>query len=313
MKYYRHRLYGVLIDSIFPLPAAPMATEFDIPADLTVSWKPETEWNPTFWRAIRPSSQLGWPDLGEASDGSFCITWGNELKVVISPEYDQVCIVSREAKLEFAPTVVVGAVLGYVLFLRGVICLHGSVLERGGRAIGILGKSGAGKSTIAASLFQKGATLLSDDLVVISQMEDRIFVEPGCAGMRLESTAVKRILGADACLPQVPYLEKLLWDFSKQPNKPDNRVCLQATPLDELLYIVEKTNQNNEVAIGPALPPTEALTLILETLYPPGILPLLTQEKLRNLSKLAASVPIRLVQYTKTWDHLSRLVELILP
>ncbi|MGA2262696.1 MAG: hypothetical protein ABSH28_14835, partial [Acidobacteriota bacterium] len=258
LSVHRHRLYGLSIESPFPLPCAPAVSAFDQPPDITVLWEPETAWDARCWRVTLTASSREYPDIGADSDGSACLAWSDELRFVINPGRDQIRIISRVAKLEFAPTVLVGYVLGYVLYLRGVLCLHGSVLERGGRAIAVLGEHGAGKSTIAAALVQRGALLLSDDLVVIPRTERGVFVEPGCAGMRLESAAVAQLLGSEAGLARVPYLNKLLWDFSGRMDTSDQRFCLRATPLDAL-YVLETSADDDGVNVGPPLSQSAAL------------------------------------------------------
>ena len=47
------------------------------------------------------------------------------------------------------------------------LVLHGAVVERGGRALVLLGASGAGKSTLCAALIVDGWRLLSDELTLI--------------------------------------------------------------------------------------------------------------------------------------------------
>ncbi len=310
MSIYRHRLYGLAIESDFPLPGAPVVSRFDGPPDLTFSWEPESAWDPSPWRITLAAANRTYPDIGTAADGSMCLAW-YDLRFIISPERDRVRLISREAKLEYAPTVVVGFVLGYILYLRGALCLHGSALERDGRAFAVLGDGGAGKSTVAAALVQRGDGLISDDLVVISRTADRVQVEPGCAGARLDSIAAEQVLG-NSDLPRVPYLTKLLWDFSGRLDAPDARYCLRPTWLSQL-YVLQNGDGSSETVIGPELQPTEALRYLISAWYPPAHLRLISQDLLRDLGALAAAVPMRVIRYTKSWDQLSRLIEQVCP
>jgi hypothetical protein len=307
---HRHHLYGLSIESAFPLPGAPAVSRFDCPPDLTFTWEPESAWDPAPWRITLAAASSAYPDIGTADDGSACLVWNN-LRFIISSQRDRVRVISREAKLEYAPTVVVGFVLGYILYLRGVLCLHGSVLEREGQAFAVLGEGGAGKSTVAAALVQRGVALVSDDLVVISRTPERVQVEPGCAGMRLDSIAAEQVLGSSE-LPRVPYLNKLLWDFSGRPDAPDTRYCRRPTPLSRM-YILQNGNEAKELSIGPVLSPTDALRYFITAWYPPGHLRLLSQDLLRDLGALAAAVPLRVIRYAKNWEQLSRLIEQVCP
>ncbi|MGM8364875.1 aldolase [Virgibacillus sp. W0181] len=58
-----------------------------------------------------------------------------------------------------------------VLIQRQILPMHGSAIEIDGKAYGIVGRSGAGKSTIASAFLQKGFRLISDDLLPITFTE----------------------------------------------------------------------------------------------------------------------------------------------
>ena len=303
---HRHRLYGLDIESAFALPGAPEVSRFNGFPDLVITWEPESAWDPSPWRMAH--SVVPYPDIGSADDDSACLVWGDELRFVISPARDRIRLISRIAKLEYAPTVVVGFVLGYLLHLRGILCLHGSVLERDGSAFAVLGEGGAGKSTVAASLVKRGAALLSDDLLAISETTPHVRVEPGCAGIRLDSTAAERVVDVARNLPAVPYLNKVLWDFSGLPDLPDTRYRPCPMPLSDI-YVLRNHGGAGEVTVGPVLPPADALRYLVAFRYPPGHLQLLSQECLRKLAVVAGSVPLRVIRYVRSWDQLSRLIE----
>ena len=77
-------------------------------------------------------------------------------------------------------------VIPRMLFHRGRAVLHASAVTLpGGRAIAFLGDTGRGKSTIAASFHQSGATLLSDDCLLIQQSNGSNVGIPAYAGLRL--------------------------------------------------------------------------------------------------------------------------------
>ncbi|MES2354006.1 MAG: hypothetical protein V4568_06280 [Pseudomonadota bacterium] len=305
--HYFHRLYGLSIQSPFPLPGAPNLTAPVASVDVTLLWKPETEWDADRWRVTQASSGPARPEIGEADDGSAYLAWGDELKIAINAQRDEVCVVSRAAKLEFAPTVIVGFVLGYLLHLRGVLCLHGAVLEREGRAIAVLGDSGAGKSTIAAALVKNGARLLSDDLLVIPHTDRGVFVHSGCIGLRLTSNSASHLFaGNEDGLGHVPWLDKKLWDMSGIADEH----CFQALPL-AALYLLESDDGAEDVTMEPPLPPSAALQRLIPAWYPPENLRLLTQERLRHIQLVAKEVPLHVVRYVKQWQHLPRVIDLL--
>lgn len=61
-----------------------------------------------------------------------------------------------------------GSVFGALLHQRGSLVLHGSTIKVDNGCVVFLGKSGTGKSTLAAALRRKGYSSLGDDLCVVS-------------------------------------------------------------------------------------------------------------------------------------------------
>ncbi len=61
----------------------------------------------------------------------------------------------------------VGAVLGTVSRMNGLLPLHASAVERDGRAMAFTADSGGGKSTLAASLASRGYRHVCDDTLVL--------------------------------------------------------------------------------------------------------------------------------------------------
>jgi HPr kinase/phosphorylase len=57
-------------------------------------------------------------------------------------------------------------------------CLHASAVALQGRAVLILGESGAGKSDLALRLIERGAALVADDQVVLEAREGVLFAAP---------------------------------------------------------------------------------------------------------------------------------------
>jgi len=63
---------------------------------------------------------------------------------------------------------ILGTCMGALLLQNKIYPLHGSVVSIDGKAYGIVGFCGAGKSTLARALVKKGYKLISDDIIPIS-------------------------------------------------------------------------------------------------------------------------------------------------
>jgi hypothetical protein len=90
-----------------------------------------------------------------------------------------------------------GSAMGAILHQRNILPFHGSTVCSGGQAYTFSGKSGTGKSTLAAALIKRGCGLLADDVSAIALPENgRPEVHPGTPQLKL-CTDVLQALDAD--------------------------------------------------------------------------------------------------------------------
>lgn len=105
--------------------------------------------------------------------------------------------------LEDACTYLLGPVLGFVLRLRGIVCLHASAVALGDRAIALVGLPGAGKSTAAAAFACAGLPVLSDDVVALAERAEQFLVQLGYPRVNLWPDSVRALFGSEEALPQI--------------------------------------------------------------------------------------------------------------
>jgi hypothetical protein len=88
-------------------------------------------------------------------------------------------------------------VLFTVSFARGFELLHAGAVVTPRGAIGVAGRTGAGKSSLVAELLRRGHRLLCDDVIAIETAGDRVTAFPGPAVMNLPAGRVDPVeLGA---------------------------------------------------------------------------------------------------------------------
>jgi hypothetical protein len=117
--------------------------------------------------------------------------------------------------LEDTATYLLRPVFGFVLGLRGVSCLHASVVVVGGRAVALLGPAEAGKSTTAAVFALQGYPVLSDDVAALLDWQGRVLVQPAYPQLRLWPSSVAALYGSPDALPTLtPMWEKCRLDFT---------------------------------------------------------------------------------------------------
>src|SRR5262249_15832630 len=86
---------------------------------------------------------------------------------------------------ENAISYLLGPVLGLLLRLRGVTCLHASAVAFGDRSVAFVGAAGAGKSTTAAAFAQLGYGVISDDIVALREGDGAFHALPACPHLSL--------------------------------------------------------------------------------------------------------------------------------
>lgn len=67
---------------------------------------------------------------------------------------------------------------------RGIPALHASAVTVGDQAVAFLAGRGSGKSSLAGTLVQHGAELLTDDILPVTPVADKVIARPGFPQMR---------------------------------------------------------------------------------------------------------------------------------
>jgi hypothetical protein len=184
----------------------------------------------------RPASQVTasaasfWATADEACHavekvGAFLARRGREIVVDPVPDAED-----RVLRLS-----ILGPALGLVLYQRGLLVLHASVIARGDEAFAFLGNNGSGKSTIAAALHAKGYDLVADDIAAITIDRAGPSVLPGFSQVKLWPEAATLLGEAPECLPQLhPSFDKRGWraarGFSLEPRRLERIYVLAAGP-----------------------------------------------------------------------------------
>jgi hypothetical protein len=165
-----YRLFGLLIASEFDLPLPPAE---DGAVDVGVMRGSVDSMGELLWHAEQPFAfscrrtddaiVLDWPEA------QFCV---RPTQVVVDTDAPEAAI-----------PLLLQPVWSIVLAARQRETLHGGVAESAGRSVGILGTSGAGKSTALLALLDRGWRLVSDDII---SFDASGLVVPGPPFIRLE-------------------------------------------------------------------------------------------------------------------------------
>src|ERR1043165_9608214 len=167
---------------------------------------------------------------------------------------------SAPLTLEDTATYLLGPVLGFVMLLRGIVCLHASAIAIGDKAIAFVGPAGSGKSTTAAAFAERGFDVLAEDVVTLDDRGDRFLVRPGYPCIRLWPPAVKALYGSEAHLPRLtPNWDKCCLDLSE-------RFHAAPLPLAAIYHLGERQHDSRAPYVEP-LDRSEGLMALVANTY----------------------------------------------
>ena len=263
---YRCSIYGlgIVTNKIIPgVPTSTIASE-----DLRISFGSFPAWFHTapgeaFYIADY-KSECGEPALRvfRLLDGKYYrFYYADQTQFVIDRSGSEVWAEwSAPLTLEDTATYLLGPVLGFVMLLRGVVCLHASAVAIGNEAIALVGPAGIGKSTTAAAFAERGYSVLAEDVVTLDDRGDRFLVRPGYPCIRLWPPAVKALYGSETHLPKLtPNWDKCYLDLSE-------RFQGEPLPLAAIYQLGERRHQSS-APIVETLDRTSSLMALVANTY----------------------------------------------
>ena len=202
------------------------------------------------------------------------------------------------SSLNEAATYLLGPVLGVLLRLRGIICIHASAIAVGGYAVAFVGPAGAGKSTTAAIFARRGCAVLSDDVVALAEELETFRVLPAYPHLCLWPDSVGMLYGSPDRLPRfVPDWEKRCLTLGRDELEFAHR----ALPLG-VIYLLQERTSDSRAQVG-SVPLPGAFMALVANSYATQIL---NREMRANefdvLSRLVPQVPIYSLQVPRDVD-----------
>ncbi|MBZ5696728.1 MAG: serine/threonine protein kinase [Acidobacteriia bacterium] len=191
--------------------------------------------------------------------------------------------------IEDAASYLLGPVLGLLLRLRGVTCLHASAVAFGDRAVAFVGAEGAGKSTTAAAFARRGCSVLSDDVVALREAGGTFHVLPAYPYLSLWPDSVEMLYGSGKTLPSFSEnFDKRMLSLAEEHLKFEQ----EPLPLGGIFLLGEKS-ADAAAPLVETLPSRESLLALVANSYATNLLD--TEMRAREfelLGRLVASVPV---------------------
>ena len=139
--------------------------------------------------AFLPAAAGNTPHVWEAGSDAALLHVADVARYLVTAR--EIVIDPRGGSDEDITTFLVGPVLAALLQQRGVATLHAAAVEVGAGAVLLLGRSGAGKSALAAALVERGAALLADDVTGLVSAAGGVLALPAFPRLRLWADALQ--------------------------------------------------------------------------------------------------------------------------
>lgn len=234
-------------------------------------------------------------------DSREVIISGEDVGSFIIKDGKEVCIIPaagvEESRLRLN---LVGVVMAFVLYQRGYLVLHAACASIGGKAVGFVGESGFGKSTMAAALHRRGHSLLTDDVLPVQTKTDIPIVASGFPRLKLHPEAAASL----------GYESHLLHELHSAQEKLGCSLTTGFTagslPL-RVLYILKR---GDTVSIERILP-VQAMMELVRNSYPTRAQHCGGATHLQQCAKLANQIPIYQLSRPKGLSLLPSIARLV--
>lgn len=309
-------LYGLGVRTDVPVAALEGTAR---PAAIDVEWilgrMPEgfDRIPPQAWRrwgaATEPGEEAPVRVFHAPAQGLFRFDYADATRVAIDRGGTNVWATwAANATVEDTATYLLGPVMGFVLRLRGVPCLHASAAGAGagGRAIAFAGHAGSGKSTLAAALGLRGHPVLTEDVLALRWEDGVPRAAPGYPLVRLWPASSAAMFGAAEALPRItPTWDKRFLAL----GGPGVAFASEAMELQAVCVLDDRGGSGGLVRLAPS----EALVWLVAHAYSTHILDrAMRAAEFERLSRLAAQVPVFRVSPPAEFDRLAAFLDALL-
>lgn len=302
---FLYQAFGLTLQAGRPIPGLHPATDKKAAADVFIDFEKST---------LKNHSHLSkslWYESSKDQMGQFLCVWrlGDDQYFHFLYSDGTRFLIDSSGKhvtaswpdiltFEDMATYLIGPILGFVLRLHGVVCLHASAIVVNGFAIAILSPAGYGKSTTAAAFAKRGYPVLSDDVVALIDHGDIFWVQPAFPRLHLWPPSVKALFGQDDALPRItpenPFWDKRYLDLCR------NNYRFQSSPMKLAAVYNGKHSDAKDIPHLDTLSAHEGFIALIANTYSSRLL----DKKMRALefdvlSRLAASVPVKCLKSQK--------------
>jgi hypothetical protein len=260
------------------------------------------------WYGSPARGEGSWRKVFRLSDGEFfLIRYNDGTDFLIDRTGSRVwCRWKSGRTIQDITTYLYGPVVGFLLRVKGVVCLHASVANIDNCAVAFVGPGGAGKSTMAAALSERGYAIFSDDILALREVDGRIHAVPTYPALRLWPESVDALFGSPDALPRITPT----WD-KRHLKLASDRFETCGRPLGAAYFFDKRTDdcaQRVQHVQG-----ADRLSWLIGSTYAYQIFDRdMRAYEFGLLSRLASEVPLRLLTPFTNLSRMGELCDLVL-
>lgn len=317
-----YRIYGLEVASDVPLSGvtpSPSRHEPDVvchlralPAEVDLIGLQREQ--PMFVSRLRDSQGLPILRVWRASPGGhYCLRYADGLTFVVDGDGHRVWAQwDGSVTAELASAFLLGQILGFLLHLRGYVCMHASAVAIDDRAVLFAGIQGRGKSSTAAALAKRGYPVLSDDVAPIGMDADgQLRVTPGLPRVCLWPDSAEFLYGPEVSrnLPRVQAQEnKRMVGFDSRPEKfPEGPL-----PLGAVYLLAPRSDGATAPRIEPVGTAERLVQLLPNALVSGALDSRLRAREFEIQGAISRSVPVQRLVPSSDPEKLAELCDLVL-
>jgi len=305
---YWYRVYGIRLRSDIELSFANGVPLGEPDVDLISA--PESFFREISRDAVLTPTSYGWYQYALLDDDQIYLRWDGMFEFLVAGDGRRLWFGSLGTNsLESLQVYLLGRALSFALVKQGFEPIHATAIVLDGSALAFLGESGYGKSSLAAGFLGAGHRLLTDDLLLISQLSEHPEAHPGPPRIKLFPWVARRCLGmTDVGVPMTNGSHKLVLPLGEHHhhNRPAPLRTIYALSGPREVF------RKQRISIA-TLSPREAFVELMRHTFNYVVAdPKRLQQLFSKSQQLASRVPVKRISYPRDLDLLPEVRERIL-
>jgi hypothetical protein len=303
-------VYGNAVRSEIPLNAPSASWALDLTYDFVARSNPPSDQYVDWVHTYRSGDGSPWMELGIGQNktlfrfpekAEFCcsgpLELGDSALTVVE------CFLHHNTGAETVRHLFLNQVLPDLIAAKGSIVVHAGAVEIDDFAIGFLGRSGIGKTTLVTKFITSGFRCLTDDVLRLDRSGNKFLAIPSYPVIRLTADQAEVLLGPDVLLTDVA-------DYSHKRAAfvASDQFCPEARELN-CCYFLSPSEDLKEISIEDVTEREACVEVVQQTFRLNPHDGNLLRDEFERIQRLTASVPFFRIHYPLGNSFLQSLMD----